>query len=33
MLEQMVFKTRPKLEEQMLIVMDTSTHEENLPQL
>ena len=29
-LEQIAFNTRPKLEKHMLIVMDKSTHEENL---
>ena len=32
MLEQTVFLTRPKIEEQMLIVMDESTHEDHSPQ-
>ena len=32
LLEQMAFNTRPKIEEHMLIVMDKSTHEENLSQ-
>ena len=32
LLEQLVFKTRPKIEEHMLIVMDKSTHEEHLSQ-
>ena len=32
LLEQIAFNTRPKLEEHMLIVMDKSTHEENLSQ-
>ena len=31
-LEQVAFKTRPKIEEHMLIVMDKSTHEELLSQ-
>ena len=31
-LEQIVFNTRPKIGEHMLIVMDKSTHEENLSQ-
>ena len=31
-LQQIAFNTRPKIEEQMLIVMDKSTHEEHLPQ-
>ena len=31
-LEQIAFNTRPKLEEHMLIIMDTSTHEEHLSQ-
>ena len=31
-LEQIAFKTRPKIEEHMLIVMDKSTHEEHLSQ-
>ena len=30
LLEQIVFNTRPKIEEHMLIVMDKSTHEEHL---
>ena len=30
LLEQIVFKTRSKIEEHMLIVMDKSTHEEHL---
>ena len=30
LLEQIAFKTRPKNEEQMLFVMDNSTHEEHL---
>ena len=30
LLEQLAFKTRPKIEEHMLIVMDKSTHEEHL---
>ena len=30
LLEQIAFNTRPKIEEHMLIVMDKSTHEENL---
>ena len=30
LLEQIAFNTRPKIEEQMLIVMDKSTHEEHL---
>ena len=29
-LEQKAFKTRPKKEEQLLIVMDKSTHKEHL---
>ena len=32
LLEQIAFKTRPKIEEHMLIVMDKSTHEELLSQ-
>ena len=32
LLEQIAFNTRPKIEEQMLIVMDRSTHEEHLSQ-
>ena len=32
LLEQMVFNTRPKIEEHMLIVMDESTNEEQLAQ-
>ena len=32
LLEQIVFNTRPKIEEDMLIVMDKSTHEEHLSQ-
>ena len=32
LLEQIVFNTRPKTEEHMLIVMDKSTHEEHLSQ-
>ena len=31
-LEQIAYNTRPKIEEQMLIVMDKSTHEEHLSQ-
>ena len=31
-LEQIAFKTRPKIEEHMLIVMDKSTHEKHLSQ-
>ena len=31
-LEQIVFNTRPKIEEHMLIVMDKSTHEEHVSQ-
>ena len=30
LLETIAFNTRPKIEEHMLIVMDKSTHEENL---
>ena len=30
LLETIAFNTRPKIEEHMLIVMDNSTHEENL---
>ena len=30
LLEQIAYNTRPKIEEHMLIVMDTSTHEEHL---
>ena len=30
LLEQIAFKTRPKIEEHMLIVLDKSTHEEDL---
>ena len=30
--EQMAFNTRPKIEEEMLIVMDKSAHEEHLYQ-
>ena len=30
LLEQIAFKTRPKIEEQMLIAMYKSTHEEHL---
>ena len=33
LLEQIAFNTRPKVEEHMLIVMDKSTHEEQLHQL
>ena len=32
LLEQIAFNTRPKIEEQMMIVMDKSTHEEHLSQ-
>ena len=32
LLEQIAFNTRPKIEEHMLIVVDTSTHEEHLSQ-
>ena len=32
LLEQIAYNTRPKVEEHMLIVMDKSTHEENLSQ-
>ena len=32
LLEQMAFNTRPKIEEQILIVLDKSTHEERLSQ-
>ena len=32
LLEQIAFNTRAKIEEQMLIVMDKSTHEEHLSQ-
>ena len=32
LLEQIAFNTRPKIEQQMLIVMDKSTHEEHLSQ-
>ena len=32
LLEQIAFNTRPKIEEQMLIVMDESAHEEHLSQ-
>ena len=32
LLEQIAFKTRPKIEEHMLIIMDKSTHEEHLSQ-
>ena len=32
-LEQIVFNTRPKIEEHMLLVMDKSTHEEHLSRL
>ena len=32
LLEQIAFNTRPKIEEHILIVMDKSTHEENLSQ-
>ena len=32
LLEQIAFKTRPKIEEHLLIVMDKSTHEEHLSQ-
>ena len=32
LLEQIVFNTRPKIEEHMLIVMDKCTHEEHLAQ-
>ena len=31
-LEHIAFNARPKIEEQMLIVMDETTHEEQLPQ-
>ena len=30
LLEQIVYNTRPKIEEHMLIVMDKSTHEKHL---
>ena len=32
LLKQIAFNTRPKIEEQLLIVMDESTHEEHLSQ-
>ena len=32
LLEQIAFNTRPKIEEHTLIVMDNTTHEENLSQ-
>ena len=32
LLEQTAFNTRPMIEEQMLVVMDKSTHEEHLSQ-
>ena len=32
LLEQIVFNTRPKIEEHMLVIMDKSTHEEHLSQ-
>ena len=32
LLEQIAFKTRPKIEEHMLVVMDKSTNEEHLSQ-
>ena len=32
LLEQLAFNTRPKIEEQLLIAMDMSTHEEHLSQ-
>ena len=32
LLEQIAYNTRPKIEEHMLVVMDKSTHEENLSQ-
>ena len=32
LLEQIAFKTRPKIEEHTLIIMDKSTHEEHLSQ-
>ena len=32
LLEQIAFNTRPKIEENMLIVMDKSTYEEHLSQ-
>ena len=32
MLEELAFNTRPKIEEHMLIVMNKSTHDENLSQ-
>ena len=32
LLEQIAFNTRPKIEENMLIIMDKSTHEEHLSQ-
>ena len=32
LLEQFAFKTKPKIEEHMLVVMDKSTHEEHLSQ-
>ena len=32
LLEQRAFNTRPKIEEHMLIIMDKSTHEEQLSQ-
>ena len=31
-LEQIAFKTRPKIEEHMLVVMDKTTHKEHLSQ-
>ena len=30
LLEQIVYNTRPKIEEHILIIMDKSTHEEHL---
>ena len=30
LLEQIAFKTRPKIEEHMLVIMNRSTHEEHL---
>ena len=32
LLEQIAFNTRPKIEEHMLIVLDKSTHQEDLSQ-
>ena len=32
LIEQIAFNTRPKIEENMLVVMDKSTHEEHIAQ-